>query len=107
MENIQYQKERLLSAIKELPSIKLTDLCEYYSTSETAEALARQLYADAKESAEQAKDIADRRGYGYGEVGYYIAEDAKELGEEAPTLEKPFKRLANAYFDIITDLANS
>lgn len=107
MDNIKDQKENLLKAVQALPSDKLADLCEYYSTSESAESLARRLYADAKESAEGAKDIADRKCYGYGEVGYYIEEDAKEVQEECAELYKPFKRLAHAYFDIITDLANS
>ena len=57
----------------------------------------------AKEKAQDIIDYADKKGYGYGEVGYNINEDIKDFAEDAPELEKEYKRLINGYFDLLVE----
>lgn len=99
MENIEQYKEELHAAYAKLSRERMTDLEVYYDTKYVAPRMIR----DARASAQDVIDYADRHDYGYGEVGYNLNEDLKDFSEEVPELEKQWERIQHAYFNYLVE----
>jgi hypothetical protein len=91
-------KQKFLDAFKALPEDRRKEVGVYYSTSS-----GMGIVVKAKEDAQRVIDYADRRGYGYGEVGYNLDEAVKDFAEECPELEKEYDALVFGYFDLLTE----
>lgn len=102
MENITQYKNELVQAYMMLSESRRQELKDFYSNS-TDMAFTSSIFRDAKESAQSVINFADRRGYGYGEVGYNLNENVAEFAEDVPELEKQYKRLQRAYFEFLTE----
>lgn len=102
MENINDYKEELAKKFFDLPMERQQEIAKFYER--TQPGLPRYLIIRAKEEAQSVIDYADRKGYGYGEVGYNINEEIKDFAEDTPELEKEYKHLINAYFDLLVEV---
>jgi hypothetical protein len=65
----------------------------------TIESLIRRTKSDAQGII----DYADKKGYGYGEIGYYLNEAVDDFAEDTPELKREYDNLLNAYFEFLTD----
>lgn len=82
-----------------LPEGRRLEIASFHSTS----GFVRYAIRLAKEEAQRVIDYADRRGYGYGEVGYNLNEEVKDFAKDVPELEREYKHLLNGYFDLLVE----
>jgi len=99
MENINNAKENFINKFNSLSDDRKADILAYNDIRQI-DTLFREIKADAQSII----DYADRKCYGYGEVGYNLNELVKDFTEETPELEKEYKRLLNAYFNHLIEV---
>lgn len=98
MENLKEEKVLFEESFNSLPQERQEEILKYYSIGGV-----NSLMAKAKREAQGVMDYADKKGYGYGEVGYHLDEEITEFAEETPELKSNYNSLLNAYFDVLTE----
>lgn len=106
MNAINELKESLIGKYNSLTDERKKELREYFDKSHDV-SVQNEIIRDTKENAQDVIDYADRQGYGYGEVGYNLNEIVKDFAEDVPELEKEYKRLQSAYFNLLIEAKES
>jgi len=101
MEEVKTQKAIFERAFNALPEDRREEIKTFYSVGG-----AMGLIIKARHEALQLADYADYKGYGIGEMGYFINERASEFGEDVPELKSQYRALVSAYLDFTSE-ANS
>jgi len=97
-ETLQDVKQDFEKYFNALPDAEKKELVDYYGCYTL-----NGMYRNIKEKAQRVIDYADRQGYGYGEVYYNLNEYAKEAEEEFAGIERPYKNLIHAYFELLVE----
>lgn len=91
-------KQEFHKAFNALPKERQNEIFAFFGLSSS---MGFQL--KAKREAERVIDYADRKGYGYGEVGYNLNEEVNDFAEEVPELKRQYKSLLYGYFDMLVE----
>jgi len=102
MDTINKNKQALINAYKQMPEDRRKTLRDWFSTTHDV-IVQNKIIRDAKKDAEDIIDYADRQDYGYGEVYFNLNEQVAEFAEDIPELEKEYKRMVYAYFELLTE----
>lgn len=105
METINECKDNLIAKFYTLPETRQGEIQEFYGCL-SGDTTTRTIIKDAKMNADSVIEYADRKGYGYGEVGFNLNEAVKDFAEDVPELEKEYKRLLRAYFEFLIETKN-
>ncbi len=98
MENLTQCKESFVKAFEALPVKRQKAILKWFDIGSI-----NRLMSDIKEEAESNIEYADRHGYGYGEMGYYLNEAKKDFAEDTPELESVYDDLLEAYYDYLCE----
>lgn len=91
-------KQQFHKAFNALPEERQKEILRFYGFSSSTP-----FQYKAKSEAERVIDYADRKGYGYGEVGYNLNEEVNDFAEEVPELKRQYKSLLYGYFDMLVE----
>lgn len=98
MENIKELKKDFEDKFNSLSEDRQKEILKFYGVYSVFSLMNR-----AKDEAQSNIDFADRKGYGYGEMGYHLNEDVEDFAEDVPELKYEYSNLLNGYFELLIE----